>query len=224
VLPPLDMEQQQLLHLSPRRYTQLFILEDICTMLSISGKQQSVSIHDLVPLVTSEHKMRRFSLWQQKFEAKTNSRRIPGSQKCDRFKVGTCIYFVYLFVIYWVFFFSCCCCPAIERLNDSIFLSIYKPKSVLLMRWAPHPFNTFKKVKDITFDRPYVDSAIHEDDNGEIKLVIAYQAYFEIYDVESGVGQSVRIESDVQGSSMPRAILPLSKNRYIMCFDGRHFY
>jgi len=92
------------------------------------------------------------------------------------------------------------------------------------MRWAPHPFNTFKKVKDITFDRPYVDSAIHEDDNGEIKLVIAYQAYFEIYDVESGVGQSVRIESDVQGSSMPRAILPLSKNRYIMCFDGRHFY
>jgi hypothetical protein len=70
-----------------------------------------------------------------------------------------------------------------ERLNDSIYLLVISQKTVLITRWAAHPFLRFMKVKEVTLTRPSTGVGLHETIDGDLFLFVGYGDGFHVIEV-----------------------------------------
>ncbi|KAL2918803.1 hypothetical protein HK105_201637 [Polyrhizophydium stewartii] len=120
--------------------------------------------YDVVSIhdITSITRFRKRS----KFETETRLKKMKDTKGCDKY--------------------------SITRTRTSVYLCVSMPRSVIVMKWAPHPFNKFMKLKEIPIDfRPTIMD-ICESRTGDILLYVNTATSFRICDF-----QNVTIE-DVQ--------------------------
>ncbi|KCV72713.1 STE/STE20/KHS protein kinase [Fonticula alba] len=111
--------------LSERPYRQLFVLNDLQIMISLSGKSRSVCIYDLADLTPDNiHSFPSQIGNKSGFEAHTRVTKFLGWRGVDHI--------------------------AIERQGSQIFLIARRGRTITICRWAPAPYSRFMLEKTIS--------------------------------------------------------------------------
>ncbi|KAI8927096.1 hypothetical protein BC831DRAFT_399103 [Entophlyctis helioformis] len=69
----------------------------------------------------------------------------------------------------------------ITRTRTSIYLCVALPRCITIMKWAPHPFNKFMKIKDIAVDFKPTTLDICETKSNEVRLFVNSPTGFRVY-------------------------------------------
>ncbi|KAI8897486.1 CNH domain-containing protein [Globomyces pollinis-pini] len=77
------------------------------------------------------------------------------------------------------------------QLPNSVYISICMDKSVMIMKYAPHPYNRFMKVKDFPVDSQPTMMEIIETSMGDIKLLVDFQYGFKLFDFHTSTVEVV---------------------------------
>ncbi|KAJ3324983.1 hypothetical protein HDV06_005572 [Boothiomyces sp. JEL0866] len=145
----------RLIPLSNRRYSQIDTIPDLNMIISRSGKYDVVSIHDISQL--SRFKKRT------KFETETRLKKLKETKGCIRYAISN---------------FDL----MLAKVTDSCYLCVCMDKTVVVMKWAPHPFNRFMKVKEIPFETCPTVMEVLELKTGEVKLITDDAHGFRVYE------------------------------------------
>nr|KAJ3422933.1 Mitogen-activated protein kinase kinase kinase kinase 3 [Polyrhizophydium stewartii] len=149
--------------------------------------------YDVVSIhdITSITRFRKRS----KFETETRLKKMKDTKGCDKY--------------------------SITRTRTSVYLCVSMPRSVIVMKWAPHPFNKFMKLKEIPIDfRPTIMD-ICESRTGDILLYVNTATSFRICDF-----QNVTIEDvQTQGLALEQLGAPvkgvLLGESFVACYTTR---
>ncbi|KAJ3274129.1 hypothetical protein HDV01_003412 [Terramyces sp. JEL0728] len=108
--------------------------------------------------VVSIHDISQLSRFKKrtKFETETRLKKLKETKGCTRY--------------------------SITKVTDSCYLCVCMDKSVVVMKWAPHPFNRFMKVKEIPFETCPTVMEVLEQKSGEVKLITDDSHGFRVYE------------------------------------------
>lgn len=130
-----ELANNKLSLISTRRYVQFDIIEEFNLALSRSGKYSIVSIHDISSMTAGDSRStssKNGNFKRGKFESDTKLKKIKETRECQFYSVS--------------------------RFDQSVYLSVAMPTSILIYKWAPQPFNKFMKMKEFVFDSSLVRS------------------------------------------------------------------
>ncbi|RKO86227.1 citron-like protein [Blyttiomyces helicus] len=74
---------------------------------------------------------------------------------------------------------------SLARTRASMYLCVAMSKSIMVLKWAPHPFNKFMKLKEIPIDQKIGCMDIAESSSGELRLYAGTQTSFRAIDLGS---------------------------------------
>ncbi|KAI8593344.1 kinase-like domain-containing protein [Geranomyces variabilis] len=139
--------------------------------------------------LTSTTKFKR----KQKFETETKLKKMKETKGCQ--------------------FYS------IAKIKTSIYLCVATPKSLLVLKWAPHPLNRFMKLKEIMVDFRVTSLDITESPTGELRLYAGTATRFKVVDL-----QTVTVEEIVvPGVSEDKLGQPvrgvLYEGLFVLCYE-----
>ncbi|EGF78948.1 expressed protein [Batrachochytrium dendrobatidis JAM81] len=98
----------------------------------------------------------------------------------------------------------------ITRTRTSVYLCVSMPRSVMVMKWAPHPFNKFMKLKEIPMDIKPKIMDICESKSGEVQLYVDAGASLRVYDFQNVTVEEVTahgVTADQLGSPVRGVLL-----------------
>jgi len=181
---PLNEQGGKLRLLSTRKYLQLNVIEEIGTIVSRSGNLPNLingwtGKYDVVSI----HNLRSITNLKKpkKFETETKIKKLKETKGC--------------------YYYS------ITKIGNSVYLSVAKQNSILIMKYAPQPFNKFMKLKEINIDTHVSHMEVIEFNNKELQLCITSPNGFQIINLTSVTCENINFDSpDITGPSL-RSIL-----------------
>jgi hypothetical protein len=93
------------------------------------------------------------------------------------------------------------------------------PKLVSVMKWAPHPFDKFMKLKDIPVENKPNMMSIVESLTGDIRLYLDTPQGFRMYDFQSGFVEDVAVnglKAEELGAPVKAIML---ENTFALCYE-----
>ncbi|RKP21189.1 hypothetical protein ROZALSC1DRAFT_11709 [Rozella allomycis CSF55] len=104
---------------------------------------------------------------------------------------------------------------SLSKLKDSVYLCIVMPSSVLIMKWAPHPFNRFMKLKEISVDVSSINmiQVIETNSKDDVKVFIGYENGLKMIDLQSATSEDISYSLD--GKRIPNVVSPVTSNKLI---------
>jgi hypothetical protein len=143
--------------------------------------------------VVSTHELAPF-LKQKKhkrFETETKVKKMKNTKGCD--------------------FYS------ISKVQDSVYLSIAMPSSVLIMKWAAQPYQKFMKVKEISFDIPIdLIDIVDVNDKSDIKMFIGHELGIKMMDLQTAAAEDISYTMDGRAVHNPISNFPASNPNKIV--------
>ncbi|KAL7750289.1 hypothetical protein RI367_004462 [Sorochytrium milnesiophthora] len=134
--------------------------------------------------------------YKKKFETETNIKKIKETKGCDFYKVG--------------------------RSGHDIFLAVAIQDTLLVMKWAPQPYEKFMKVRQIALDAPIRGMDIaHNSNSGVIQLYITHDSMFKMVNVHDETIEDVSMApADRDKCGRPVKMISIGPNAYIMCYQN----
>jgi serine/threonine protein kinase len=181
---PLNEPGGKLRLLSTRKYLQLNVIEEIGTIVSRSGNSPNLingwtGKYDVVSI----HNLKSIANLKKpkKFETETKIKKLKETKGC--------------------YYYS------ITKIGNSVYLSVAKTTSILIMKYAPQPFNKFMKLKEINIDTHVTHMEVIEFDSKELQLCITSNTGFQIINLTSVTCENINFDSiDITGPSL-RSVL-----------------
>ncbi|KAJ3259545.1 hypothetical protein HK103_002098 [Boothiomyces macroporosus] len=183
----------RLIPLSNRRYSQIDTIPDLNMIISRSGKYDVVSIHDISQL--SRFKKRT------KFETETRLKKLKETKGCIRYSISNIALMI-------------------AKVTDSCYLCVCMEKSVVVMKWAQHPFNRFMKVKEIPFETCPTVMEVLELKSGEVKLITDDAHGFRVYEFQGSTIEQIvppNTTPDFHGPAVKAVVLA---DKVAFCFKS----
>ncbi|OAJ42089.1 hypothetical protein BDEG_25591 [Batrachochytrium dendrobatidis JEL423] len=121
---------------------------------------------------------------KSKFETETKLKKMKETKGCDQYHI--------------------------TRTRTSVYLCVSMPRSVMVMKWAPHPFNKFMKLKEIPMDIKPKIMDICESKSGEVQLYVDAGASLRVYDFQNVTVEEVTahgVTADQLGSPVRGVLL-----------------
>jgi len=181
---PLNEQGGKLRLLSTRKYLQLNVIEEIGTIVSRSGNLPNLingwtGKYDVVSI----HNLKSITNIKKpkKFETETKIKKLKETKGC--------------------YYYS------ITKIGNSVYLSVAKSNSILIMKYAPQPFNKFMKLKEINVDTHVTHMEVIEFDSKELQLCITSPTGFQIINLTSITCENINFDNpDITGPSL-RSVL-----------------
>ncbi|KAI8913571.1 citron-like protein [Gorgonomyces haynaldii] len=109
---------------------------------------------------------------------------------------------------------------SLVRTKQSLFLCISMPKTVTIMKWAPHPFNKFMKLKDIHVDFKPTLMNMAESDTGEVRLFMDTHGGIRMYDFQNATIEDLQAPSLTQ-EQLGKPVQSVTLGEYVVhCFEN----
>lgn len=106
------------------------------------------------------------------------------------------------------------------RIGRDIYLLILKPGSLLINKWAEHPFNKFMKVKEIALEHDYRCVNLHTTATGEPRLFVGLRRSFMSVDIDGGSSIDLPLDDSVTSATgAPVATVNLDRGNVMLCFE-----
>ncbi|KAJ3057492.1 hypothetical protein HK097_004013 [Rhizophlyctis rosea] len=113
-----------------------------------------------------------------------------------------------------------CTSYSITRSSTSTYLCVAMAKSILVMRWAPHPFNKFMKVKEVPMDIKIRSMDIFEARNGDLRLCIGTPNGFRLMNMQGSVAEEVvHPNLGMEKLGLPVRGVPFA-DRFVLCYEN----
>ncbi|KAH6575531.1 hypothetical protein BASA50_002962 [Batrachochytrium salamandrivorans] len=104
---------------------------------------------------------------KSKFETETKLKKMKETKGCDQYNI--------------------------TRTRTSVYLCVSMPRSVIVMKWAPHPFNKFMKLKEIQMESKPKLMDICESKSGDVRLYVDAANSFRVYDFQNVTIEEVTV-------------------------------
>ncbi|TPX36540.1 hypothetical protein SmJEL517_g01390 [Synchytrium microbalum] len=131
---------------------------------------------------------------RHKFETETKLKKLKETRECD--------------------FFS------LSKMNNSVYLCVAMPKSILVMKWAAHPLNRFMKLKDVPQEGKISSMNVVENSATDVKLYTGVGTKFRMVDLQTTIIEDVVVPNTSEerlGNSV--AGIPFTDS-YVMCYQN----
>lgn len=190
--------------LSTRRYNQIDVIEELGILVSRSGKHGIVSVHDISApnqggIGVAGGLSSAFLKKPGKFENETKIKKIKETKDCKFYSVSA--------------------------YNASVYLSIAMPNSILIMKWAPQPFNKFMKMKELAFDTSLVQSMkVVEFSQDVLKLYVKVGEKFRVVDIQTLTSEDVNVASFGTNQKFGEPVRALAFDEKLLLGYSRKFY
>ncbi|KAJ3039783.1 hypothetical protein HDV00_011910 [Rhizophlyctis rosea] len=113
-----------------------------------------------------------------------------------------------------------CSTYSITRSGTSTYLCVAMTKSILVMKWAPHPFNKFMKMKEVPIDTKIRCMDIFEARNGDLRLYVGTPTGFRVVNMQGSASDEVTFP----GMSEEKLGLPVRgvpfQDRFVLCYEN----
>ncbi|KAJ3083932.1 hypothetical protein HK102_000828 [Quaeritorhiza haematococci] len=130
---------------------------------------------------------------RQKFETETKLRKMKETKGCDFYSVA--------------------------RQHTSVYLCVAMPKSILISKWAPHPFNRFMKVKEVSIDTRISSMDLIEYNQTDLRLYVGTPLRFKVLDIQTATSEDIFIPG-VPEDKLGRPIRGMVFNdSFIICYQ-----
>jgi len=131
---------------------------------------------------------------QKKFEAETKLKKLKDSKGAEFFKI--------------------------ERIGRAIYLLVCKSTSILVTKWAEHPFNKFMNVRELVIEGGFVSVGLHECASSEPRIIVGSGNGFLYFDPETEILNPYNLDhfGNVQ-KGKPIASLSLQGGNVLLCFE-----
>ncbi|TPX67349.1 hypothetical protein SpCBS45565_g03850 [Spizellomyces sp. 'palustris'] len=139
--------------------------------------------------MTSTTKFKR----RQKFETETKLKKMKETKGCQ--------------------FYS------LARIGPSIYLCVATPKSLLVLKWAPHPFNKFMKLKEIMVDFKVTSLDITESPTGELRLYAGTATRFKVVDLQTVTVEEIVVPGVPEDKLGPPVRGVLYSQLFVLCYE-----
>ncbi|KAJ3312761.1 hypothetical protein HDV04_002725 [Boothiomyces sp. JEL0838] len=109
---------------------------------------------------------------------------------------------------------------SITKVTDSCYLCVCMEKSVVVMKWAQHPFNRFMKVKEIPFETCPTVMEVLELKSGEVKLITDDAHGFRVYEFQGSTIEQIvppNTTPDFHGPAVKAVVLA---DKVAFCFKN----
>lgn len=109
-------------------------------------------------------------------------------------------------------------------MGHEIYVLISKPGAIVVMKWAWHPFNKFMQVKELAIDYEYRSMNLHEQPDGEVKLVLGVKNGFQMVELDGGVATDLIVdEVGVGEKGLSVGSVSLENGGILLCFEDCGF-
>ncbi|KAJ3293461.1 hypothetical protein HK104_004432 [Borealophlyctis nickersoniae] len=114
-------------------------------------------------------------------------------------------------------------CVKSATAKTSVYLCVAMPRSIIVLKWAPHPFNKFMKVKEVSTEFKVNSMDITESGNGDLRLYVGMPLGFKMINLQAVTAEDVSFpELSEQKLGLPvRGIL--FNESFILCYESSDY-
>ncbi|KXS17781.1 hypothetical protein M427DRAFT_96657, partial [Gonapodya prolifera JEL478] len=108
----------------------------------------------------------------------------------------------------------------ITHIREAAYLCVAMPSSIIVLKWAPQPFNKFMKVKEINCDFKIGSMDVVENTRGELRLYVGNEHGFKVLDIQSATTDEVHVpglEEQALGKPVQGVLIP-PFGIFVLCF------